>query len=254
MKESICSEAIFAHEILSTADGAIDLFAFGDPAAKNRYLITGGKHGGEIESVDVSWRFVEMLKVASNEYSDVFFVVVPELSPAQSRQAMDDISNNCVKGKIADFRNKYRVNLAGINLNRDYPTNGDSGPFLLAEQTRIILDLHEKYGFNMMFDFHSHMRTPFTHYVCDNPDSVVIARRLNNINGNGWLTYCYRPEERLAGCAGEYFGVEREVGFITVELGACPRKRDFKKHCDLMWGEQFSALDWLFRQNLSDFH
>ena len=35
------------------------------------------------------------------------------------------------------------------------------------------------------------------------------------------------------------------------ELGACPRKRDFFKHAQLMWSEQKPAMHWLFQQELS---
>jgi len=244
---------LFSHKTRNTADGAIDIFTFGDPTvSKNSYLITGGKHGGEVEGVNISWRIVEMLKEKAGEYHDTFFVVMPELCPAQSKQAMDDILSGRVKGSIKSFRNKYRNNSAGMDLNRNYAICGEEAT-LLADQTRIIMDFHERYDFDMMLDFHSHMRVPFTHYVCGNPYSVAVAKRLSNINGNGWRTYLHNSKEKLIGYARRYFGVWAEVGFITVELGACPRRRDFRKHCDTIWDEQFPALDWLFRQNLSDF-
>jgi len=234
--------------VLETVDGNVEVLHIGSSHARNKYLLTAGKHGGEIESVYVL--NILLAHMVSKAYPDAFFTVIPNMNPKAYEVACFDFSVNM--GSVADkvaIRNKHRTNAMGQNLNRGYPP-GSQTP--TPAQTALVEELHNDHGYGCMLDFHSHMYTRYTSYICDNPKSVSIARKLNDVNGCRWALECY-DGERLSGCPGEYYA-SKGVHFITVELGVVPTNvSKIEGHMKRISQEQRSAMDWLFRQKLSRF-
>jgi murein peptide amidase A len=71
-----------------------------------RVLVVGGIHGDELTSVSIVFRWIELLKQASDDAADYHWRVIPLLNP---------------DGLLA--KPPTRVNARGVDLNRNFPTD-----------------------------------------------------------------------------------------------------------------------------------
>ena len=237
----------YAAVVYDTDDGFIEQYNIGNFRDPHRYLITGGRHAGEIEGVFAAQKMLSMIWDA--QYRDHFFIVIPAMNPDGHIGALEwsaRIQSHADRNKMRGY---WRPNVNNINLNRDWKTDADGN--LMPPQTaqsQIVRDLHAKYDFTAMLDFHSHMTTRYTSYICDNPASIRIAKKLNDINGCRWAEERGSSDKHLLGCPGDYYGRKLGLDFITIELGVIPAKAEkIAAHLENITAQQTKAFDWLFR-------
>ena len=86
-----------------------------------RVLVVGGIHGDELTSVSIVFRWIELLKQPSGEAAQYRWRVIPVLNP---------------DGVLA--KPPTRVNGRGVDLNRNFPTEGwwSDAPYYWAVSTR----------------------------------------------------------------------------------------------------------------------
>jgi hypothetical protein len=75
-----------------TKDGQVYVYEFGYRSAKNRFLITAGKHGGEIEGVHVVDEL--LTQIFAKKYKNCFFAVIPNMNPNNIELATDAFKDN----------------------------------------------------------------------------------------------------------------------------------------------------------------
>jgi len=235
---------------INTPDGAINYFILGNRNSSAKYLILAGKHGNEPESVVMAEEYI-MPYLRKNNYFGKFFIILPNLNPLQIGRCLEAIETN----QSFEHCRRFRLNKNKIDLNADYPTKNSDTPSLRAEQTKLVISLHEEYNFDLILDFHTNGASHMNIYKYDNEVGRYLARGMNRINSVVARDYVHHKNKgvALSGTSGTYFGKERNVPIITVELGARKYiKRPFNEHCQNLWDLHKPALRYLFADVMPD--
>lgn len=242
----------FPQRIFKTSDGDVPLYILGDISSKQKCLIMAGKHGDEVEGIEIIEQYLIPFLQENNCFDKCFFIL-PTLNPNQTTAVLLKIKKNEAKKYHALYQ--HRLNATGVNLNRDYPTNYSSVnilSYLQAEQTKIIIDLVERYHFNLILDLHTNGRADLNIYKYDEPVGCALAHKMSSISGIVARDYVNKKNKGviLPGTAGTYFGHERHIPILTIEFGRASYKQDFFEHCRFLWNLHKKAFKLLFSLDL----
>ncbi|MEM0952303.1 MAG: M14 family murein peptide amidase A [Cyanobacteria bacterium P01_H01_bin.74] len=165
-------------------------------------LFFGAIHGDEPQSADLLYRWMTALKNDSFPFDEFPVLIIPVLNP---------------DGLAA----KTRVNKNGVDLNRNYPTqnwNGDGSQTLYFQgkqpasepETQAMLTLIAHCKPKKIISLH----TPYRVVNYDGPAKALAET---------YAKHCQYPVEEsigypTPGSFGTYFGIERQIPVLTVEL------------------------------------
>jgi len=176
----------------------VHVFGYGEPTT----MVIGGIHGNEPCGIDLAGGLIKEFKTHSAPYLESRVVVIPKANP---------------DGFIAGTR----VNARGVDINRNFPTkdfhrgtftqNCNPGKLAASEpETNVILQMAAIFRPQFILSFHAELG-------CVNYDGpgVQIAQAIAAENG---LPVRKDLGYATPGSLGTYFGVERNIPVITLEL------------------------------------
>ncbi|MCL6590122.1 MAG: DUF2817 domain-containing protein [Firmicutes bacterium] len=188
----------------------VDCYIFG--AGKPATLVIAGIHGNELPGVWLAQDLLKDLKLRPARDFNGQIIVIPLANPD-------------------GFLARSRVNAHGIDLNRNFPAkNFRKGHFskdfnpgkkpASEPETKMILEIAAKYMPDLIITLHAEMG-------CINYDGPAqeIAARISEINGLPVKSSIGYP---TPGSLGTYFGVERGIPVITLEL--LPNDNQWRRH------------------------
>ncbi|MDR1026445.1 MAG: succinylglutamate desuccinylase/aspartoacylase family protein [Lactobacillus sp.] len=231
----------------STSDGVVEMLILGDPNSEEKVLIMAGKHGDEPEGVYIIKNFL-IPYLEENEFFNKCFVIFPNLNPNKVNACLDKL----VKKEIKKYEmlREFRFTESGVNLNADYPTvyREEDDAFLQATQTSIVIDAVNGYGCGLILDFHTNGPSYMSLYKYDEKIGKALAEEMGKITKTASRDYVHHKNKGkiLSGTSGTYFGRERKIPIITIELGRAKPQYDFFRHCERLWKRHKPGLDYLF--------
>lgn len=193
------NQAVRAGLYYSVKGRPIEVYVFG--AGKRTILVIGGIHGNETPGVSLARSFLDYLK--SSNPRDILglncrIVMIPVANPD-------------------GLKTGTRVNARQIDINRNFPT-GDfgNGSFYGGKkpasepETSAIINVADKYKPSLIITFHA-----FRGCVNYDGPAAAIAGIISKRNGLPVQSYIGYP---TPGSLGTYYGHERDIPVITLEL------------------------------------
>lgn len=201
ISETVENNSLIKHDIYKSVKGRpIDVYVFG--AGNSTILVIGGIHGDESSGVTLARLLLEYLKSQDISKFHCRIVLIPVANPD-------------------GYKARTRVNAHKIDINRNFPTR-DFGKGPLAKgcysgkkpasepETLAILNVVKEYEPSLIITFHAAMG-------CVNYDgpALEIAESISQKNGLPVKSDLGYP---TPGSLGTYYGRERNIPVITLEL------------------------------------